>query len=71
MPFPYIFPFKFDEFLRRFVSIENIDDTLEFYGTDDSLMCTNIEDNLSFIMTEDSLAFKDVKDMIAFTEVTI
>ena len=71
MPFPYVFPFKFDEFIKRFVEFGNVDDTLKFYGMDDSLMCNNVEDSLKLTTITDTVLFDDKEDAIKFTEVRI
>ena len=47
-PFPYTFPFKFEDFLGRYIDFANIDDLLEFGNIDDSLLITNIPDTLCF-----------------------
>jgi len=70
MPFPYIFPFKFDDFMERWATIINIEDTLGFCEVDDSILITNIEDGLTFGKAIDSLAFNTIPDTIQFTEIT-
>ena len=46
--FPLVFPFKFTEFLERFVKFEDIKDSLAFTSIVDSIAFRNIEDTITF-----------------------
>ena len=46
--FPLIFPFKFTEFLERFVKFVDIMDSLRMANTVDSLGFSNVEDTIRF-----------------------
>jgi len=48
MPFPHIFPFKFDEFRERWAKFTNIDDGLIFRIKADSLSIKDTLDTLTF-----------------------
>lgn len=48
MPFPYKFPFKFDDFLERWAKFKDIKDSLSFSTVGDSMAFSSIADTLQF-----------------------
>ena len=47
--FPYTFPFTFKEFIDRWVTCTDIEDSLAFGTIKDSTIFGNIEDTIKFV----------------------
>ena len=48
MPFPWVFPYTFRDFFRRWITFTDIEDTTTFSEVKDGLMFKEAEDTITF-----------------------